>query len=376
MARSNHFRLIDLATGAERTFRRDGTPAPGAAVDETIGLVPADRVSVVRIAVPEMSAARLQRALRWAVEDAIAGDPEQQHVVPIEREADGRLACLVADRADMAEWLGALEARPSRLLPDAACLPERAGELLLLPVGEAVLVRAPGAQFDRIEPDLLAELVPDLLAEAPRGAVWLGDAPPPGVQATPSPPTAGPLELLAQGALSPGAGRFDLLRGDYAARGAAATKRQWRLVGAAALLAVLLMLGITLAEYFVLEREGERLERAVAERAGELFPDIGPLVRPRTQIERALARLQGVGGDRFVRLLAAVNPTFSGAEGVRVESLVYAEGRLDIALETPGLADLEALQRRLRESGLAVRLGDVEVGEGVARGRLAIEEAP
>jgi general secretion pathway protein L len=376
MARSTHVRLIDLASGAEETFRRDGTPAPGAAADETIALVPADRVSLVRVAVPEMSAARLQRALRWAVEDAIAGDPEQQHVVPVARESDGRLACLVVARADMAYWLDALDMRPARLLPDAACMPESAGEVVLMPLGEAVLVRAPGAQFDRIEPALLDDLLPDLLAEAPGGAVWLGEAPPDGVEAATRPAAATPLQVLAPAALSDSANRLDLLRGDYAARGEAASTRQRRLVGGLALFALLLLIGTAVAEYVVLERERARLEQAVEQRVEELFPGIGPLVRPRAQIERALERLRGVGGDRFVRLMAAVAPTFGGANGVRVQSLGYAEGRLNVTLETPGLPDLEALQRQLRSAGLRAELGDVEVGESTARGRLTIEGDP
>jgi type II secretion system protein L len=376
MARPTHVRLIDLATGAEQTFDRDGRPTSGAPADETVALVPADRVSVVRVAVPEMNAARLQRALRWAVEDAIAGDPEQQHVVPIHREPDGRLACLVAARADMDDWLGALGTRPSRMLPDAGCVPESTGELMLVPSGDAVLARAAGVQFDRIEPELLDDLVPDLLAGIPGGAVWLGERPPAGVQAEARPSDQSVLELLAPAALATEAQRLDLLRGDYADSGKAASSGQWRVVAALALLAVALLLGSAMAEFVVLERERERLERAVEQRVDELFPGIGPLVRPRAQIERALERLRGVGGDRFVRLLAAVSPKFSGASGVRVQSLNYADGRLDVVLETPGLADLEALQRQLRAEGLAAALGDVEVGEGAARGRLTIEAAP
>ena len=379
MARSTHIRLVDLATGASDTFRRDGEPAPGAASDETVALVPADRCSVARVDLPEMGAGRLQQALRWAVEDAIAGDPEQQHVVPIEREQDGRLACLVVARADMERWLAALDARPDRMLPDAACLPWSPGEVVLMQAGEAVLARAASTTFDRIEPDVLEDLVPDLCADAGADAdvVWLGaGSPPPSLGKIKTRAAAGrALDVLAPAAVRSDASRLDLLRGEYGARDRAASTRQWRVLVATALLAVLLLLAGTGAEIVMLERERTRLVDAVRARVDSLFPELGPLVRPRAQVERALARRAGGGSDRFVRLLAAVGPVFGGADGVTVQALDYADGMLDLTLETPALADLEALQRQLGAAGLRVALRDVEVGDRIARGRLRIEGA-
>ena len=159
MAKTARFDVTDIATGARGLFEVGAagvTPVstdasgPAAAV-ETVLLVPADRVSVVAVDLPSMSAAREAEALRWAIEEHIAGDPEQQHVVPLGRRADGRMACAVVGRADLRRWLEAGSRPPDRILPDAACLRPEPGAIALLPSGDRVLAAAGEHDFDRIE---------------------------------------------------------------------------------------------------------------------------------------------------------------------------------------------------------------------------------
>lgn len=379
MPRHSRYRLIDLSTGSSGLFDSGGGPVVGddGQAAGLVALVPADRCSVARVALPEMSASRLGRALRWAVEDQIAGDPESQHVVPVRREADGRLACLVVARDDVERWLAELPARPVRMLPDAVCLPRAAGELALLPAGDHVLARAGETTFDRLEPDLLDSFVPELRDHAgdPGRIVWLGDDVPAelgAVELERRPRDAAWLGLLAPAALGEEGERFDLMRGEFGAADRSAAPRQWRFAGWLAALAVFLAFAVAMSEYAVLERERARLDAAVEERLDTLFPEIGRIVRPRAQVERALAALRGNSGDRFVRLAAAAGPVFSGAEGVVVESMAFADGRLELELRTPSLADLEALQRQLRAQGLAADLRDVAVSDDGTRGRIEI----
>src|SRR6056297_3640805 len=168
MARSECYRLIDVVTEASKTFSvSDGRVMPLDGAEqvkvEMVALVPADRCSLLRVALPEMNPARMSRALRWAIEDAIAGDPEKQHVVPVRRERDGRLTCLVAARADMQRWIENAGERPVCLLPDAACVPRADHELVLMARGDRILARGADEAFDRIEPELLDVIVPELV---------------------------------------------------------------------------------------------------------------------------------------------------------------------------------------------------------------------
>jgi len=408
MARTEHYRLIDVATGAEGLFAvvdgkvegafegsGDDQGSGNAKDDKLVALVPADRCSLVRIDLPTMSAARMARALRWAVEDSIAGDPELQHVVPVRRDADGKLLCLVVARTDMDKWLAALPARPVRMVPDAACLPHASGEVVLMAAGEHVLARAAEDVFDRIESDLLDSLVPELLQDFGReGAgskgdgveggtgtsrlVWLGDTPAKEIrrfepETRSAPATA--LETLAPEALGEAGADANLMAGEYAAGSEADTPQQWRLAGWLAGLAVFLLLAGALVDYTLLKREQQRLEQAVESRFAEIFPQISTLVRPRAQAERALAELRGGSRDRFVQLISAVSPLFSGAAGVEVESIRYGEGVLELELETASLSDLEALQRQLGAQDIDASLRDVEVTTGATRGRMRITEA-
>jgi len=383
MARSGHYTLIAIATGARQRFAvADGAAAAGvdgAGADPVVALVPADRCSLVRVDIPELSAARMARALRWAVEDSIAGDPEQQHVVPLRRDADGRLMCLVVARPDMDRWLEALPARPLRMVPDAACVPVAAGEVGLLPAGDQVLVRVGEDVFDRIEPDLLESLVPEFLERAGDAArvVWLADAPAPETGAGKPEIRAqagSALEVLAPAALGAAGRHFNLLAGDYAARDQTASARQWRVAGWLGGLVGFLLLAGAMIEYTMLTREQARLEAAIESRFAELFPEISTVVRPRAQAERALAAMRGSSRDRFVELMGEISPLLSGAAGVRVDALAFSDGVLELELETASLADLEALQRQMNAHDIDVALRDVEVLDDATRGRLRIPE--
>lgn len=379
MARGSRYRLLDLSTGESACFAASGRVQRIESDDRAplIALVPADRCSVVRVDVPEMSPARLARALRWAAEDAIAGDPEQQHVVPIRRGADGRLLCLVAARADMEQWIERAGGRPIRMLPDAACVPAADGELVMLPHADRILVRSGRDVFDRLEPDLVDSIVPELLdtAGGVRGTVWLGTAPPSDLDLGPieTRPLDRPvLDAMAGEAVGERAAAFNLMRGDFAPAETTVSRRQWRAAGILASVALLLALGVVLTEYWLVERERRQLAERVDARFTEIFPSITSVVRPRAQAERALAELRGGDRDRFVELLGAASPLFLGAEGVVVDSLRYAEGGLEIELATPALQDLEALQRQLGARGLDADLANVEVRTDRTRGRLTI----
>lgn len=382
MARSERYKLTDVVTGATETFdvvEGQVSPTYNESDAALVGLVPADRCSLVRVDLPEMSASRMAQALRWAVEDSIAGDPEQQHVVPVRRGSDGRLLCLVVARTDMDGWLAALPERPVRLVPDAACLPRAADEVVLMPFGDSVLARGGDEMFDRIEPELLDSLAPEFIESTGSRArlVWIGERPPAELERfdpEARPVGASALAVLGPAALGVSGNAFNLLKGEYAERERASTARQWRLAGWLVGLAVFLLLAGAAVEYAMLKREQQKLEAVVEARFTELFPEIGTIVRPRAQAERALAAMRGGSRDRFVQLLGAISPLFSGASGVAVESIRYVDGTLNLELETSSLSDLEALQRQLRAQGIDAALQNVEVLTDTTRGRIRITE--
>jgi len=384
MPKPARFDVTDIATGAHGLFEAGAAgvarvgaddSGSGAAV-ETVLLVPADRVSVVAVDLPSMSAAREAEALRWAIEDHIAGDPEQQHVVSLGRRADGRMACAVVARADLRDWLEAAPRPPDRILPDAACLRPEPGAIELLPSGDRVLAAAGEHDFDRIEPELLEDLLPEWRARLGGGElVWIGDRPPAEL-ADQSVRLRGPRgDPLSELALGIAACPVNLARGEFAPPSADQARR-WRgraltLAG----LALALVLGHALIELMLLRAERVRASEEVRQRFANLFPEVTTLVRPRVQAQRELQRLRGGAGDRFLTLMRRAAPVFSAGDSVRVESLRFDGSALDLELTTPGMPDIEALQSQLRRSGLEGRLGEVTVAGDRTRARFRVEPA-
>lgn len=386
MARPQFIQLTDSSSARSRCYAQasGATPSPVERADgvvEQVLLVPADRISVFAVELPEMNPRRQAEALRWAVEDRIAGDPEAQHVVPLGRRPDGRMDCAVVARADMQRWIESAAARPDRVLPDAACLPRIERALVLMPFGDSVLVGAGPREFDRIEPELLEDLVPAWLERHPdiERLVWLGtDAPlqlagrP--VEAQPAGPE--PLDLLIAGAQAPAPKQPpDLAFEDYGPASDDDAGRWLRRAAGLAALALALLLAHAGTERWLLDRARDQAATEIEQRFAVLFPEITALQRPLAQAERALAELGGAGSDRFVALMRRVVPLFVGASGIAIESLRYENARVELLLSLPGMGDLEALQRQLRAAGLDAEVGEVTVQGDRTRARLEIRGA-
>ena len=354
--------------------RADDLPEHAAAPPR-IGLVPADRVSIVAVDLPDVRGARLEQALRWAAEDALAGDAENQHVVPLGRRDDGRMVCAVASRADMRRW-GADDPSLVALVPDAAALPWQAGELVLVEHGDAVLARWGRHGFDRLDASLLDVLLAELVEQAaPDRVLWYGESPPDSVAALDPLCRPQPTDLaqwLAADAREPD---VDLLYGDFAPAGRTPPpRRAW--TAAVLALAVLLWLGDAALEAVQLDARADALAEEIEARAARLFPDLELMPgRERLQIERALAG-RGAGSDRFVQTLYRASPLFGGLDAVTVESLAWDDEELALGIRAPGLPDLEALQAQLGMRDLQVRVDDVTIETDGVRGRLVVREAP
>ncbi|MDT8410281.1 MAG: type II secretion system protein GspL [Wenzhouxiangellaceae bacterium] len=366
-----------LSVGDDGRLVAAASQVDGGELEPLIVLVPADRCSLISVEIPEMSAGRMSQALRWAAEDAIAGDAAQQHVVPVKRKPDGRLQCLVVAGQDMREWLEQCPRRPVKMVPDAACLPWRDREIVLTRSGADLLARFGAFDFDRFEPDLAESLLPELVESIgnPASVVWIGPDMPaalssfePDVRQT----TARLVETVsAEAVQSP----INLMTGEFASDRQVRPWHRWRLAAMLAGLAVLGAVAVETVEQLMLSRQLSAVEQITERQFARLFPEITVIARPRAQAERALAALKGESRDRFVQMMRQVSPVFSGAGQVRVESLNYADARLDVTLATPKLEDIEALGRQLQAQGLEASVRDVSVESQATRGRLVIREA-
>uniref|UniRef100_UPI00035E998A type II secretion system protein GspL n=1 Tax=Cupriavidus sp. WS TaxID=1312922 RepID=UPI00035E998A len=130
-------------TDSEGEILRSGHADAGAppAARDTVLIVDARDVLLLRVPLPAITGARLREALPGLLEERLLGNPEHSHVAVLARHENGEATLAVADRAWLAFVLGVLGNRRVRLLPAALCVPV-AGDR------PAVVVEAPSGDTD------------------------------------------------------------------------------------------------------------------------------------------------------------------------------------------------------------------------------------
>lgn len=321
---------------------------------------------------PPLSGARLAQALPYALEDQIAGNIEDQHVVPAGRDEAGRMRALVVDRRRMDEWSDALDAAgitPGSLVPDALCLPAQAGRLAVMPFGDRVLLRRDDWQAAALEPDLLDDLLEDWTGGA-TAIDYYGDNPPDGLgRHAPDIVThPGGLDALSAAAHRPAG----LLTGDFAPARAGHHRRVWRWAAIAAVLAVVVQFVFAGVEYLQLDNRNERLAADIETTFRATFPGLTRVVDPRAQAEQQLARLRYGQAAGFLDLLGRAGPVIRSDEQLQVEAIDFRDGALEVRLSAPGVSALDTLEQRLQAVDLDASVQSASLGPEGADGRVVI----
>lgn len=358
------------------TRRGTGTPPAGQARQTTV-LVDMTDCLPLALELPELSRNKLQQALPWAVEEQIAGNVEDQHVVAAGRDSQGKVMALVVARQRLSEWLESLAAagiKPDRLLPDALTLPWSEGEIHILPVGERVLVRHGAWAAAAMESDLMAELMEDLAAgsgvvhyHGPETPEWLA-----GLPCEIRHSAAGSDVLVGETLTSPA----NLLQGSHAPASALRYKKHWIAAAGLGLAVVLAQFLVAAVEHWQLRNQSQVLQTQIEEQFRQAFPDAGRTVagRERELAERELSRLRFGEAAGLIDLLDRTGPVLGGASDIQVRSLDYRDGQLDVRINAQGVSELDQLERRLQSVGLDARVQSASLGPEGADGRLRIRE--
>jgi general secretion pathway protein L len=359
-----------LMTGLE-PLPRVAERARGVPVPTVWVLVPGPRVLLTRAKVPTRNARALQRALPFALEEHLAGDVEDLHCVPGLVGPDGMVPVAVVERACMDRWReqlrsAGLDARA--LVPETAVLPldEEGGWLLWLEGDEAWLAVGPGEglALDRDNAAVLTRLRLEETPEEDRPARVvvvrhgpardsdgeldapdvLGDVP--LVRRLSDEPL---LEAIA-GKL-PARPPFNLLTGPYSRREQLGRLwRPWRAAAVVALAWVAVQVVQVGVEIHRLGQEQAILDERMREVYETAFPGSSAGGDPRRQMESALAGLTGGAGAEgldFQAALAHAAPVLVEAPGLRIQSLRYRPGQMDVDLELDSLQALDGLKQQL-----------------------------
>ena len=319
---------------------------------------------------PQLSAARMEQALRWAAEEHLAGSAEDEHVVAGGRIADGRVRCLVIAQFDMHELLEPLEDQVvEQVCPDALCLPWSDGTPGLGESNGQVLARWGEWEFGSFEAELAVDLL-DGVADRKAEWRWFGGTIPESLADRVRPASGtGLLESLApQAASAP----INLLSGRWAPGSARAAARNWQWVAGLAGLVLLVALAGLVLENHMLQARSEALQSAMDERFAAAFPGLSPAGRHRELAERELARLRFGQSAGLLEMMYRAAPVLAGQDGVFLDGLSYRDDSLEVRVRAPDVAALDELERRLRALDLSASVQSASLDGDGASGRIRI----
>ncbi len=363
-------------TGESEWLAADGRVVPGLPTPledlRLTVLVPGEDVLLLELPRLARSAQQLDQAVPYAVEEQLAAPVEHQHVAWALASTPECLRVAVVSRERMADWIEPLRRaglEPDVVLPDTLALPLGARPSLLVEGGRCLL-RLDEARGLALESDTLAALAPGLPASVNAWLIAGAEAPLP-LHESQRPDSA--LAALAPTALR---APLNLLQGAFAPRRQlTGATRAWRwAAGLAAASLVLVVLGAALDRY--------KLAALVAAQEAEMaalylraVPGASNADNPAMQLQSVLAA-QGLGqGDAALDLLARAAPALAADVRVRLESLDYREGRLELSLQAADVAGLDALRQRLQAAGLPAEITSSTPGTQGVQGRLRIEPA-
>ena len=369
--------------------------APGGAgalaePENIVVLAPAAQVAWLSRTVPGRRTSQIQRALPFAVEEALTQDVETMHIAhgPIVRGQPIR--CALIDRQLIADWLASLQdggVQPGYMVPDAGLLPCSEGSASVLFDGGEVLIRTPDhiasveastlphilesirASFGETDASLQLELIGGRISGG------LADAGDFNVRETPLGGTV--LDFLASRWDANGS-EVNLMQGPFAPSGRKEASRSgWRGVTALAALWLILALAVLLTEAFVADSGAHALEAESVELYRSIYPDERRVPNAYAQMRAKLD--QSVDGQvAFHMLLGQLAAgTIRDNARISVRSLTFNDSRGELTSELwlPGYAQIDQLKRELEGRGLSVDISSAEERDNVVRARLRIRLA-
>ncbi|WP_415878653.1 type II secretion system protein GspL [Methylomonas sp. TEB] len=371
----------------------DSQPASGTMAELTAAaqgksvllLLPAASVLLLQIELAVKTTAQLKKALPFALEDLLAEDVENYHLVWLKQDRD-KLAVAAITHETLAALLTPFQEAGLQLdgaYPETLCLPYQPGPAtLLLDDSNAILrsaaylgggvdalflpqllekVRAEGADFqtlllckgseDSKLPDGLAITGMDTVIKAPLSFM------------------ASAVELLPV--------ELNLLSGAYAVSSRKVGRwQQW--LPAAIILAVALAVQsyALLHTYWQQQAELSELEAKTQALFKQSFPEVKRIVNVKAQAEQQLALLRKQHdsvGSGFMRLLYRSGLVLKDTPAVHLKKLNFLNGGLQLHVVADDIGQLEQFKQQL-QSSMLVKLQSADSGANGVEAQLEIRE--
>lgn len=374
-----------LASGSG-ALEREGVAAlselaePAGKAQRVVVLLAASDVTLLRIKIPPLPAAKLRAALPNLVEDELMSDPAECVVVAGETLHDLRTVAVVhrAWLELLSKTLLALGARRVSALPSQLCLPY-AGDgasAAVMEQGEDIEVAVRLAEQDGIGLSIMADqpesaafdVIQSLAALVPQAPIALYVPPPrlrdyqESLHLVPALEERITLAADSWARWIDGADgvALDLMSGLGMAAGPKLNWRPWRwpLALAGALLAVN-ALGLNI-DWLRMKREADALRAGMIQTYKATFPKDPVIVDPLAQMRQKMTTAQRESGqiapDDFLALAAAVGDALGGAASgaSSIAALEYHDRGLLLKLKPGSTLPIEPLRNALAARNLTV----------------------
>lgn len=410
-------RLIESKAGlqAEWALRRDGwnlgsssTPIPLTQLTralptatkvarETVVLLPAAWVMLSSVHVPEKQRSHLQQVLPFLLEEQLAEEVAQLHIVTLGVAAAGQPQPVAVIRAALLQTtLSALHQAgitPQYMIPETLSLPCREGEWHMLWSDDTVWTRH--GQYGGIATDIatfpaMASLL--LQTEIPPKAIvcilsttannaLVEHAMVPIQQQVPQVPMRG--EQSPKTAFEYMCDSYNraegltLLQGAFANVSSAYGKgAPWRRLARIAGLWLVAYTVLTLGQTFYFSMQARHARAEITAQYRILFPEDKKIIDPIRQMKARLGERNGPSGSGFLSQLSAIARVWETAGGVEIQSLTYrATGDpVLFSLTSKSLETMNAFVQQLTAAGLNATLTSVTTNESIVAGQLTVGE--
>lgn len=355
------------AAGSARV--QSGVPAPDRERELWV-VLPAEDVLLMQAPRVARSPQQMQKALPYAIEDQLAAPIETQHVAWTPAADPNQVLVAVVARTRLDALLATLRGHglePDAVIPEPLLLAwSPAVSTVLLETGRALLRYGEARAFVGQPEELV--LFGGSVGTA-LDAIRIGDTQSPlPLRATQAREDA----LQAYAERARGEPPLNVLQGAYAPRRTVGHARQrWRLAAALAAAAAVLGFAHLLLERQQLLRLAQQQRQEMTDLYRAAVPSATRVVDPELQLRGALASAGHGVAQGGLRLLALAAPGLAADSKIRVDALELRERSLELAVQAPDVAALDALRARIAAAA-AVDLTAATQGSQGVEGRLRL----
>ena len=401
----------------DNTGARLGPPSSGllsaaaAAIGDrkVIVLVPGVEILTTTVDIPLKSAARIQAALPFALEESVADDVDKLHFAAGPRRENGQIPVSVVRRDKLQAWIDGLHEAgisPTSIIADNQGLARIPGTISLLfsenqlcinDGGDTELVLqgfSPGdglaaiGAFDNGQEDRQSD-AENGAADTPRHVLVYCEA---GVDERYSQDWIGirhdfdsvDIKILPDGILprlavtvATGVG-VNLLQGEFGAKTEYASLFQpWKVAAILLLAFTVTMFASKSVDYYKLRSlEAQLQERFLAEYR-QIVPGATDIRDPLAAVSSLRARAAGSGSDSpelLLHSLRQLSRAMQRNQTAHIEAISFRGGVVDIRLSAPSVAVLDSIRQIIDESGtFAARILSTDQDGDVVNSRIQIQ---